>query len=79
MIEKFVEENLIRNVKEYESKNDIYERYLIFCEFYNIKPLSKGGLTRNLNDRLIGLPNVIMRNRKVINVRHGLELKPCPY
>lgn len=79
MLEKFIEENLERDSKEFTPKNEIYERYTKFCEFNNIEPLNKNGLTRYLNDHLIGVSHRLMLKRKIINGRWGVKLKSCQY
>lgn len=79
MIEKFIEENLERDVKSFVTNDELYSRYLLFCKVNKISPITKTKLTNQLKVRGQGIRNV--KSIKGVNytVRHGLRLKQCPY
>ena len=41
MIQQFVEENIERDSKSFETKEVLYARYLQFCQHNNVQPLTR--------------------------------------
>ena len=79
MIEKFIEENIERDVKSFEKKDDLYERYLSFCEFHQMAPLTKIKFGNRLRDANVGVRHHRMRNRQMEYGWQGVRLLPCKY
>lgn len=79
MFEKFIEENLERDVKNFLQESDLYTRYLAFCEFYKFKPLTKTQLGNQLNNLNAGRRHRRMRNYMQEIGRQGVKLSPCKY
>lgn len=74
-MEKFVEENIERDIKNFELTDDLYNRYLIYCENYNLKPLSRRGFAFKLGNEKIGA-KYRAQNKPA---RWGVKLLPCKY
>lgn len=79
MIEKFIKENLERDVKSFVTNDELYSRYLLFCKANEIAPITKIKLTNQLKVRGQGIKNVKSIKGVKYTVRHGLRLKSCPY
>ncbi|PGZ46443.1 hypothetical protein COE56_24885 [Bacillus anthracis] len=74
-MEKFIEENIERNIKSYELTDDLYKRYLKYCKVYSLKPLSRRGFAFKLSNNRIGAYHR-SRNKPA---RWGVKLLPCKY
>lgn len=79
MFSRFYEENIERDVKSFVSKNEIYSHYLKYCEFYNLKPLSKNSLTFYLNNLRTSVSHRKQLKGEIVFGRQGVRLKPCQY
>lgn len=79
MFEKFIEENLERDVKCFLHESDLYARYLAFCEFHDLKPLTKTQLGNQLNNFNAGIRHKRTRNWVKEVGRQGVKLLPCKY
>lgn len=75
MIEKFVEENIERDIKHFEFTEELYKRYLRFCQIYNVKPLARKGFSAKLSKERIGA----LHKSKNKPARWGVKLLPCKY
>lgn len=74
-VEYFIRKNIEKDVKSFESNENIYFAYLEFCETHNFTPVSKTKLGRELNLLNIGISHKPMRNRVYIRGRQGVRLK----
>ncbi|MFJ5713145.1 primase-like DNA-binding domain-containing protein [Neobacillus sp. NPDC093127] len=74
-LEKFIQENIERDIKSFEMSDDLYKRYLIFCQTYNLKPLGKKGFASRLSKERIGA----WYKSKGKYGRWGVKLLPCKY
>lgn len=79
MFEKFVEENLERDVKCFLQESDLFARYLAFCKFYDLKPLTKTQLGNQLNKLNAGIRHRRTRDYGREIGRQGVKLLPCKY
>lgn len=79
LFEKFIEENIERDIKSFETINNLYERYLIFCGFYQIEPVKINSFGRQLRKFNTGVKHKRMRNRVIESGRWGVKLLPCKY
>lgn len=75
MLEKFIEENIERDIKSFERTDDLYKRYLLFCDFYNHKPIGRRKFAFEIRDMNIGIKDC----RKTVPTRWGVKLLPCKY
>lgn len=79
MINKFIEENFQRNVKSFEKDSEIYARYLAFCKYHNVKPITKTMLSIQLKNLNAGVRHRRTRNWVKETGRQGVKLLPCKY
>jgi hypothetical protein len=79
MFEKFIEENIKRDIKNFVSFSDLRERYLKFCKFYQIKPISKMKFSHDLGKYGVGIRGNKTINYYQISGRHCIGLLPCKY
>ena len=79
MIEKFIEENIERDVKNFELRADLYARYLKFCGFYNLEALTRARFGKQLDNVNLGVKHIRMRNYVQETGRQGVKLLPCKY
>ncbi|PEP99939.1 primase-like DNA-binding domain-containing protein [Bacillus toyonensis] len=79
MIQQFVEENIERDIKSFETKETLYARYLRFCEFHNVQPLTKIKFGKKLDGLNVGVKHTQMKNYMYENGRWGVKLLPCKY
>lgn len=75
MLEIFVEENIKRDIKSFETTEDLYSRYLKYCEFYNSIPISRRKFAFAIRRLNVGIKD----GRKNIPTRWGVKLLPCKY
>lgn len=75
MFEKFVEENIERDINSFETTDDLYKRYLLFCNFHNFTPVSRRKFAYDIKNSNIGIKD----GRKPIPTRWGVKLLPCKY
>ena len=79
MIEKFVEENLERDIKNHETLQELYSRYLLFCKHYEIEFLTIIKFSNLLRNNRIGVKHKKTINGKEVTGRQGIRLLPCKY
>lgn len=79
MIEKFIQENLERDVTSFLDETDLYARYLRFCDFHKLEPLTKTKLGNQLNLFNAGIRHKKMKNYVMQFGRQGVKLLPCKY
>lgn len=79
MFEKFIEENIERDIKSFETITNLYERYLKFCYFYKMNPVKINSFGRQLRNFNAGVKHKRMRNRLIETGRWGVKLLPCKY
>ncbi|KGR88704.1 primase-like DNA-binding domain-containing protein [Lysinibacillus odysseyi] len=79
MIEKFIEENIESDVKSFETIDDLYKRYLCFCEVNGLEALTKRMLNNRLSKLNVGVRHKRMRNYSLEYDRQGVKLLPCKY
>ncbi|AND10397.1 hypothetical protein Bt4C1_25375 [Bacillus thuringiensis serovar alesti] len=75
MFEKFIEENIERDNKNFELSDDLYKRYLVYCITYNLKPISRRSFGFRLTKERIG----VWHKSKGKYARWGVKLLPCKY
>lgn len=78
-MEKFIEENLVKDIKNFEKNEDLYERYLKYCKFYSLKPLTKIKFNNQLKKFNMGVKHQRMKNYVIEYGRWGVKLLPCKY
>ncbi|WP_369010348.1 primase-like DNA-binding domain-containing protein [Cytobacillus oceanisediminis] len=78
-MEKFIEENLERDIKSFEKNDDLYKRYLMYCQFYKLEPLTKRKFTNQLKNLNMGVKHHRMKNYVIEYGRWGVKLLPCKY
>ncbi|PKR82586.1 hypothetical protein [Heyndrickxia camelliae] len=80
MIEKFIAENIQRDITSYETVDDLYQRYLLFCRFYEIKSLTKTKFHNQIKYFAVGATDKRRRKGRESKVcRWGVKLLPCKY
>ncbi|CAG9620853.1 hypothetical protein BACCIP111883_01624 [Sutcliffiella rhizosphaerae] len=80
MIEKYIEENIKRDIKSYETVDCLYKRYLLFCKFYNSLPLTKTKFHNQMKYFCISVTDTRKRKGRENKVsRWGVKLLPCKY
>lgn len=79
MFEKFIEENIKKEINNFVSFSDLRERYLLFCKFNQIKPVSKMKFSHALGKYNVGVRGNKTINYNQINGRHCIRLLPCKY
>ncbi|EOV9525605.1 primase-like DNA-binding domain-containing protein [Bacillus cytotoxicus] len=79
MFEKFIEENIERDIKSFETNNMLYERYKKFCRFYQIEIMTKRKFSIYMRKHNIGVRHKRMKNYLIENGRWGVKLLPCKY
>ncbi|WP_412733866.1 primase-like DNA-binding domain-containing protein [Heyndrickxia sporothermodurans] len=78
-MKKFIQENLERDIKSFEKNDDLYKRYLKYCKFYNLEPITKRSFTYQLKKHNIGIYHKRMKNYVIEYGRWGVKLLPCKY
>ncbi|MGE7545048.1 primase-like DNA-binding domain-containing protein [Sporosarcina newyorkensis] len=79
MIDKFINENLEKDLKSFELRDDIYVRYLAFCEHYKIQALTRTRFGKKLDEFNIGIRHKRMKNYVIETGRQGVRLLSCKY
>ncbi|AXY06556.1 hypothetical protein CUC43_06310 [Bacillus thuringiensis LM1212] len=79
MVQQFVEGNIERDSKSFETKEALYARYLKFCDGYHIQPLTKIRFGKKLDELNIGVKHSRMKNYVHESGRWGVKLLPCKY
>ena len=79
MIEKFIEENIEKKINNFTSFMEIRKRYLAFCKFYEIEPVSKRKLSHELGKYKVGVRGTKTIDYSPITGRHNIGLLPCKY
>ncbi|WP_418055411.1 primase-like DNA-binding domain-containing protein [Priestia megaterium] len=80
MIDKFIKENIERNINNFEIVDDLYNRYLLFCEVNQVKPLTRGKFHNQIKYLGIGATDTRRRKGRENKVcRWGVKLLPCKY
>ena len=79
MIEKFIEENLEKDIKSFETIDDLYERYKKFCKYYEIEIITKQKFGIRLKNHNVGVKHKRMKNYHIDFGRWGVKLLPCKY
>jgi hypothetical protein len=74
-LDNFIKENIERDIKNFEYTDDLYKRYLRFCQNYNLKPISKRAFAYQLSKERIGS----WYKSKGKYGRWGVKLLPCKY
>lgn len=75
MFERFIEENIERDIKSFETTDSLYKRYLEFCKYYNYKIITRRSFGHQIGKLRLGAR--YSHENKV--ARWGVKLKPCPY
>lgn len=75
LVKKFVEENIERDVRVFETNEDIYKSYKAFCRNKEIEPMTIVSLGHRLNFLNIGVKHKKMVNYKFLYGRQGVRLK----
>lgn len=79
MFKNFIEENIERDIKSFETNADLYERYKMFCRFYNLEPTTILKFGNKLKKSNVGIKHKRMKNRITETGRWGVKLLPCKY
>ncbi|MGX5634604.1 primase-like DNA-binding domain-containing protein [Bacillus thuringiensis] len=79
MIQQFVEENIERDRKSFETKEVLYARYLQFCQHNNVQPLTRIKFGKKLDELNAGVKHSRMKNYVHESGRWGVKLLPCKY
>lgn len=79
MFEKFIEENLVKDIKGFEKNDDLYKRYLMHCKLYHLESCTKRKFTNQLKKMNIGIQHKRMKNYAIEYGRWGVRLLPCKY
>ena len=80
MLQKFIEENIERDINSFELTDDLYERYLKFCNFYNQESLTRLKFGNQLKKFNVGIYDKRKRKgREGKSGRWGVKLLPCKY
>ncbi|MEK5176906.1 hypothetical protein HYI36_12855 [Bacillus sp. Gen3] len=80
MIEKFIVENIERDITRYETVENLYKRYLLFCDFYKFEPLTKTKFHNQIKYFAVGATDKRRRKGRENKVcRWGVKLLPCKY
>lgn len=74
-MEKFIEENIEYDIKQFETTDDLYKRYLKFCRFYNFKAVSRRKFAFEIRIFNLGVKHIY----KGLPSRWGVRLLPCKY
>ncbi|QTR81151.1 hypothetical protein JC777_00245 (plasmid) [Bacillus cytotoxicus] len=74
-MERFVEENIKRDIKSFELSDDLYNRYLKYCNKYNLNPISRNSFGHQLSLKRVG----VRYKSKNKPARWGVKLLPCKY
>lgn len=74
-MEKFIEENLERDSKNFELSDDLYQRYVMYCQTYNLKSISRNSFGHQLRLKRVG----VLHRAKNKPARWGVRLLPCKY
>lgn len=79
MIEKFIQENIERDIKSFESNEALYERYKKFCKFYGFEIMTKQKFGIRMKNYSVGVKHKRMKNYIIEIGRWGVKLLPCKY
>lgn len=75
MIRKFIDEKLEKDLKSFETAEDLYKSYKSFCEKHSVTPLTKIRFGKQLDNLNIGVKHSKMQNRVILYGRQGVRLK----
>ena len=75
MFAKFIEENIERDIKSFETTDVLYERYLDFCSSKNMQPMQRRAFAFELRNSYVGAKY----SHKGKAARWGVKLLPCKY
>ncbi|MFP7447171.1 hypothetical protein SFC50_26100 [Bacillus infantis] len=79
-MEKFIEENIERDINSFELTDDLYKRYLTFCGFYKMTPLTRLKFGNQLKKFNVGIYDKRKRKgREGKSGRWGVKLLSCKY
>lgn len=79
MLDKFIEENIEKDINNFVSLSDLRKRYLLFCKFHEIKPVTKIKFSHDLGKHQVGMKGNKMINYNQMRGRHNIRLLPCKY
>lgn len=79
MFEKFIEENIEKDLNNFVSFSDLRKRYLVFCKHYNVNPISKMKFAHDLSKYDVGTRGKKGINYSIVTGRHNVRLLPCKY
>jgi hypothetical protein len=74
-MENFITENIERNLRNFELTHDLYDRYLQYCKFHKIIPVSERKFSFELRKWSVGVKHSFRGKY----ARWGVELLPCKY
>lgn len=75
MLEKFIEENIEKDITSFETTDDLYRRYKKFCRFHKVESISRRKFAFEIRRLNVGIKD----GRKNIPTRWGVKLLPCKY
>jgi intergrase/recombinase len=75
LLEKFIQENIQRDIKSSETTDDLYKRYRKFCRFHEVEAVSRRKFAYEIRKLNVGIKD----GRKNIPTRWGVKLLPCKY
>ena len=75
MLEKFINENIERNINSFEMTDDLYKRYSEFCKHHNYQIVNRRSFGIKIVSARVG--GFYRKNKRP--ARWGVKLKPCKY
>jgi hypothetical protein len=75
LLEKFIEENLNKDIKSFETTDCLYERYQLYCKFHNLIPITRRKFAFEIRKCNIGARHSFQGKP----ARWGVRLLPCKY
>lgn len=79
MFEKFIKENIEKDLNNFVSFVELRRRYLSFCKFNNIEPVSRHKFGFDLSKHDVGMPGQKYLDHRLKHGRHNVRLLPCKY
>lgn len=79
MINEFLEENIEKKLNDFVSFVELRRRYLSFCKFYKIEPVSRNQFAFDLSKHDVGNPGQKYIDHRNKHGRHNIRLLPCKY
>ncbi|MEK5215287.1 primase-like DNA-binding domain-containing protein [Psychrobacillus sp. FSL H8-0487] len=74
-MDEFIRENIVKKENHEITQDEVYARYLRYCEAINIKPLNKVWFGRSMNVFDFSTKQIGNNTR----IYHGLGLNECKY